>query len=90
MLGRSQVRTSGRGSDDAVGACREFVGGQPRFGRCCQELTKSSLEVCREVRRQVVRSSSGVRRKDVGSSSGIRQRESGAHWEFTGRMSGVR
>ncbi|RWV97721.1 hypothetical protein GW17_00039471 [Ensete ventricosum] len=48
MLGWSQVRASGRGSDDVMGARREFAGGWPRFGRCCRELTENSLEVYQE------------------------------------------
>ncbi|RWV77727.1 hypothetical protein GW17_00061406 [Ensete ventricosum] len=45
-----------------MGARREFVGGQPRFGRCCWELAENSPEVCREVRREFTDRLSGARR----------------------------
>ncbi|RWW64818.1 hypothetical protein BHE74_00027914 [Ensete ventricosum] len=36
----------------SLGAHREFVGGRPRFGRCCRELAENSLKVYRKVRRE--------------------------------------
>ncbi|RZR96363.1 hypothetical protein BHM03_00025369 [Ensete ventricosum] len=61
--------------DNAMGARREFAGGWPRFGRCCRELAKKSLEVCREVRREFVDRLSGARRVFVGRMLEVR-------WEF--------
>ncbi|RWW59345.1 hypothetical protein BHE74_00033762 [Ensete ventricosum] len=55
MLGRSQVRASDQGLDDAMGVRQEFAGGQPRFRRCCQELVENSPEVYREVHREFAR-----------------------------------
>ncbi|RZS06483.1 hypothetical protein BHM03_00037134 [Ensete ventricosum] len=98
MLSRSQVRALGQGSDDVVGARREFAEGRPMFGRCYQELVKSSLEVCREVYREfadrlsgarlefagrIPGSSSGVRPQVVGSSPRVHRRMLEVHWEFT-------
>ncbi|RZR97306.1 hypothetical protein BHM03_00026481 [Ensete ventricosum] len=76
MLGRCQVRASGQGSDDAMGAHREFAGGRPKFRRCCQELIENSPEVCQEVRREFTEKLSGARRVFVGRMLEVR-------WEFT-------
>ncbi|RWV86883.1 hypothetical protein GW17_00051175 [Ensete ventricosum] len=61
ILGQSQVRTSGRGSDDAMGARQEFAEGWPRFGRCCQDIAENSSEVCREIRWEFADRLSGAR-----------------------------
>ncbi|RWW60562.1 hypothetical protein BHE74_00032436 [Ensete ventricosum] len=97
MLGRSQVQAPGQGSDDIVGARREFAGGRPMFGRCYRELAESSPEVCREVcrefaarlsgayhefTRRMPRSSSGVHRQVIGSSPRV-------HWKNARSSLGV-
>ncbi|RRT54599.1 hypothetical protein B296_00035250 [Ensete ventricosum] len=75
MLGRSQVRASGQGSDDTLGAHREFARGWLRFERCCWELIENSLEVCREVRREFTDRLSGACRVFAGRMLEVR-------WEF--------
>ncbi|RWW86981.1 hypothetical protein BHE74_00004218 [Ensete ventricosum] len=83
MLGWSQVRASGQGSDDVVRAYREFAGGRLMFGRCYRELAESSpkvsWEVCRELAGSSPEECGKVHRK-------FTDRLSGAHREFTGRM----
>ncbi|RZR82844.1 hypothetical protein BHM03_00009372 [Ensete ventricosum] len=66
MLGRSQVRASGRGSDNAMGAHQELAGGRLRFGRYCRELADNSLEVYREVHREFADRLSGSHRVFAG------------------------
>ncbi|RWW03431.1 hypothetical protein GW17_00033410 [Ensete ventricosum] len=76
MLGRSQVRVSGQGLDDTMGARQEFTRGWPRFRRCWRELVKNSLEVCWEVRPEFTDSLSGACRVFIG-------RMLEFCWEFT-------
>ncbi|RWW00916.1 hypothetical protein BHE74_00033813 [Ensete ventricosum] len=66
MLGHSQVRASGRGSDDAIGAHQEFAGGQSRFERCCWKLADNSPKVYWEVRREFADRLSGAHREFAG------------------------
>ncbi|RWW07420.1 hypothetical protein BHE74_00028457 [Ensete ventricosum] len=61
-----------------MGAHREFVGGRPRFGRCCRELAKNSPEVCREVHREFTNRLPG----DCWAFAG---RMLEVHWEFAER-----
>ncbi|RWW37916.1 hypothetical protein BHE74_00056909, partial [Ensete ventricosum] len=77
------------GSDDAMGAHREFVGGRPRFGRCCRELAKNSPEICWEVHQEFADRLSGARRELAGRMLGVRRKKSGAYRGFIGRISRV-
>ncbi|RRT38254.1 hypothetical protein B296_00024745 [Ensete ventricosum] len=54
-----------QGSDNTVGAQREFVGGRSRFERYCQELVESSLEVYQEVLRELADRLSGARQEFI-------------------------
>ncbi|RWW38025.1 hypothetical protein BHE74_00056784 [Ensete ventricosum] len=59
-----------------MGARREFVGGRPRFERCCRELAENSPEVYQEVHWEFTDRLLGAHWEFAGRMLEV-------HWEFT-------
>ncbi|RRT73437.1 hypothetical protein B296_00001212 [Ensete ventricosum] len=90
MLGPTQVRALGRGSNDVVGTHQEIVGSSPKVSKACQEFAGSSPKVSRACREfvgslsRVIRDLPRVRRELAGNALGVCQKMTKTHQEFTG------